>query len=740
MSTPGPSSRVPLDETTQPVGDTAQQSLAAEGQGTIQLPGTGTTTIPEAVLEVSVQEDLPTWFLPYHQYVMAEVGKLSVKLTEVKTEVQTLHRLTTDQKELKIRTSGVEEDLADLTSFRMSIEDDIKTFRDQHQDINTKIDGQARAIEGITKELGRAQQRAPLKIKSDDDVQSQTQQVKAAQDQPVSFWPGSVAPPSALPPLGAVLEAAPTIPAGPSASAHVKKETIDEEKPKIDEAMKAVMFAYPNRLGPSVPYLEPKQTMLKPFEYVVDYRYYRLNDQSETPSPSELKHMWRMRERAKDLHTTLSVFDGTDPIELLEFLSTYKKAMNGMQKSEAIAVRALTYFLEGVADEAYETHMSPGVGGDDDTCTWPHVVHMLLDTFLTDENLQIAYDHVIRARQGTKEAVGDFITRIQGLARICHDVFSPLELANQALLGMKTSVRQRIMTEVNRLEPQQRTLARIRHLAVREDQAQRNEHAEMSSSTSAPPKARKGGKGSKLMHVGMPSPGAFSPPTSPTTSSSTSMVARVESPSPAHDRICVINTTASLDYVYAITEVSVRDAATKTNLNKQMILEAMEPIPDLTPEQIEQAMSVITNDYWSLSCWTCRKTGHTTFHCPKLTLQQRIFFAYCYYLHQIRSNPALKEWYKHKLAYMRGEGGSPGPKPGGNYGGRGRGGYRGQGRGGRGGYEQGAAPALPAPAAVPALPAPAATPAPTPVQILKKEDEVQSPSTSSDEGSSSENE
>ena len=98
MSTPGPSSRVPLDETTQPVGDTAQQSLAAEGQGTIQLPGTGTTTIPEAVLEVSVQEDLPTWFLPYHQYVMAEVGKLSVKLTEVKTEVQTLHRLTTDQK------------------------------------------------------------------------------------------------------------------------------------------------------------------------------------------------------------------------------------------------------------------------------------------------------------------------------------------------------------------------------------------------------------------------------------------------------------------------------------------------------------------------------------------------------------------------------------------------------------------------------------------------------------------
>ena len=83
MSTPGPAPSDPPGETTQPVGDTAQQSLTTEGQGTNLLPGSGTTTIPQAVLEVSAQDQLPAWFLPYHQYVMTEVGKLSGKLTEV---------------------------------------------------------------------------------------------------------------------------------------------------------------------------------------------------------------------------------------------------------------------------------------------------------------------------------------------------------------------------------------------------------------------------------------------------------------------------------------------------------------------------------------------------------------------------------------------------------------------------------------------------------------------------------
>ena len=104
----------------------------------------------------------------------------------------------------------------------------------------------------------------------------------------------------------------------------------------------------------------------------------------------------------------------------------------------------------------------------------------------------------------------------------------------------------------------------------------------------------------------------------------------------------------------------------------------MHEIPGMTDEQLDQAMSVIPADYWRLSCWTCREPDHVTFTCRHLSPKQRVFFAYCYYIHQVSTNPQLKAWYKQKLAYFQGMGPSPGPRPGGpndfSGGGRSRGG------------------------------------------------------------------
>ena len=98
----------------------------------------------------------------------------------------------------------------------------------------------------------------------------------------------------------------------------------------------------------------------------------------------------------------------------------------------------------------------------------------------------------------------------------------------------------------------------------------------------------------------------------------------------------------------------------------------------MTDEQLDQAISMIPGDYWRLSCWTCREPGHVTFTCRHLSPTQRVFFAYCYYVHRVSTNPQLKAWYKQKLAYFQGMGPSPGPRPGGpnefSGGGRGRGG------------------------------------------------------------------
>ena len=44
-------------------------------------------------------------------------------------------------------------------------------------------------------------------------------------------------------------------------------------------------------------------------------------------------------------------------------------------------------------------------------------------------------------------------------------------------------------------------------------------------------------------------------------------------------------------------------------------------------------------------------------------MKQRIYFAYCYYLHQVRANPILKQWFQQKRSALQGKGPEPGPRP-----------------------------------------------------------------------------
>ena len=71
-------------------------------------------------------------------------------------------------------------------------------------------------------------------------------------------------------------------------------------------------------------------------------------------------------------------------------------------------------------------------------------------------------------------------------------------------------------------------------------------------------------------------------------------------------------------------------------------------IPTLTEEQTRQAFCVVPPDYWQLKCWTCRDCGHATFTCPTLTPNQRMYFAYRYYLDQIKGNPTMAQFLEQK--------------------------------------------------------------------------------------------
>ena len=83
----------------------------------------------------------------------------------------------------------------------------------------------------------------------------------------------------------------------------------------------------------------------------------------------------------------------------------------------------------------------------------------------------------------------------------------------------------------------------------------------------------------------------------------------------------------------------------KTPVHRETI-----PIPTLTEEQTGQAFSIVPSDYWQLNCWTCRDCGHSTFTCPTLTPNQRMYFAYRYYLDQIKGNTTMAQFLEQKTS------------------------------------------------------------------------------------------
>lgn len=109
-----------------------------------------------------------------------------------------------------------------------------------------------------------------------------------------------------------------------------------------------------------------------------------------------------MKAQIEGLNTTLTVLDGFQSIQLLEFLVSFKEAFDSFRKSDVVAVRALTLFVSDEARECNTSHKSPGVAhGNKLVTSWPQIIHALLQRFVTDDVLQTAYDAVTREVQET---------------------------------------------------------------------------------------------------------------------------------------------------------------------------------------------------------------------------------------------------------------------------------------------------------------------------------------------------
>ena len=167
--------------------------------------------------------------------------------------------------------------------------------------------------------------------------------------------------------------------------------------------------------------------------------------------------LYKIKMRFDSLYPTFQVFDGIKPIKLLKFLATVRESFNALRASEALAVLALAYYLDGQAKTHYTALPTPGVrtttsilGG-----TWPALVDSFIKRYLADDILQAAYDKITDAKQKQDEDENAFADRLKSASRESCNVFEDREHVNYYNRGSLPSTRDALTERVRQLPTQE---------------------------------------------------------------------------------------------------------------------------------------------------------------------------------------------------------------------------------------------------------------------------------------------
>ena len=254
---------------------------------------------------------------------------------------------------------------------------------------------------------------------------------------------------------------------------------------------------------------------------------------------------------------------------------------------------------------------------------------------MTDSELQKSHDRVTLILQKPAEDEKLYADRIIAASHDCSNVFEDHTLVHYYIRGILETSRDKVIEEIRRLpEHEQRDLTSIRQLAF----AQGNTVRAQSQATA---KARTPShRRTPTMYVSeeqQPEPYFRNPDLSDLLNHRAGMLSdfRVRDPETARniaiglESILLTGATSG-----STTPTSMNSDAIPASVGVELIRTPVHreafPIPTLTEEQTRQAFSVVTSDYWQLNCWTCRDCGHSTFTCPTLTPNQRMYFAYRY--------------------------------------------------------------------------------------------------------------
>ena len=172
---------------------------------------------------------------------------------------------------------------------------------------------------------------------------------------------------------------------------------------------------------------------------VMQVETYRLIDRDPTRNPrlkvakvlAELRHLYDGE-----------MFDGSDPLSLLHFLTDLKQTFDDAALAEGDAKHMVRYFLTGEAAKLFKG-LSPNERG-----SYRRILQWLLRTYIREGMIQDAREKFLTRAQNPSETELEYSKVLSRLAHRCGGIVSESDLANRFVRGLQPAIRTHVQTKL----------------------------------------------------------------------------------------------------------------------------------------------------------------------------------------------------------------------------------------------------------------------------------------------------
>ena len=168
--------------------------------------------------------------------------------------------------------------------------------------------------------------------------------------------------------------------------------------------------------GPRHRGLEELRTAHDDFRHALSYRSYRLLNTDETQDRHVFSHARKFRRRVEATMKDCK-FDGSKPIEILQFLRMFKTQCDKNDIAEGAVLIILPDFLAGAAETTYLNELELGNEGFGGISSYCHAVQFLLRRFAADWYIDRAVEDFESVRQKDEEDETTYAQRLRAKAR-----------------------------------------------------------------------------------------------------------------------------------------------------------------------------------------------------------------------------------------------------------------------------------------------------------------------------------